>query len=127
VITEAKKASNAAWDKENMVYQTVKVRKEILEAFRAAVAANGDKVNTVLRDAMVKYTEGGNVPSGSEVTTCGPGGLVLDADTAGQAERAAEAAGEPVTDWIQKAIRGQAQTDARQRQLAELLKAKEGK
>lgn len=38
-----------------MVYQTVKVRKDLLEEFKAAVAANGDKVNTVLREAMEEY------------------------------------------------------------------------
>lgn len=43
------------WDGDNMVYQTVKVRKDLLEEFKAAVAANGDKVNTVLREAMEEY------------------------------------------------------------------------
>ena len=54
-VSAAKKASNAEWDGKNMSYQTVKVRKEILQDFRAAVAANGDRVNTVLKDAMVDY------------------------------------------------------------------------
>lgn len=122
MITDAKKASNAAWDRENMVYQTVKVRKEILEAFRAAVAANGDKVNTVLREAMEDYTTRGNVRHVPDVAT--GDGLQLDQETTGQAERAAEATGEAVTDWIRRAIRETAATDARQRELAELLKEK---
>ena len=52
---ENKKEYNRKYDSENMAYQTVKVRKELLEQFRAAVAANGDKVNSVLRNAMEEY------------------------------------------------------------------------
>jgi uncharacterized protein (DUF4415 family) len=40
-----------------MSYQTVKVRRELLEEFRELVQANGDKVNTVLRQAMERYIE----------------------------------------------------------------------
>ena len=47
--------SQDRWDAENMAYQTVKVRKTLLDSFKAACAANGDKVNTVLRDAMENY------------------------------------------------------------------------
>ena len=51
----AQLAAVKKWDSENMAYQTVKVRKELLEAFRAACAVRGDKVNTVLRQAMEEY------------------------------------------------------------------------
>lgn len=43
------------WDAANMAYQTVKVRKTLLDSFKAACAARGDKVNTVLRQAMERY------------------------------------------------------------------------
>ncbi len=39
-----------------MICQTIKVKKTLLEDFKAACAANGDKVNTVLRQAMENYT-----------------------------------------------------------------------
>ena len=55
MVSEAKKASNLKWDNENMAYQTIKVRRELLEEFRETCAARGDKVNTVLREAMEKY------------------------------------------------------------------------
>lgn len=58
MVTEAKKASNARWDADNMAYQTVKVRRELLEEFKATCAERGDKVNTVLREAMERYIEG---------------------------------------------------------------------
>jgi hypothetical protein len=56
-ISEAKKASNQKWDAANMAYQTVKVSRALLTDFRECVAANGDKVNTVLRGAMERYIE----------------------------------------------------------------------
>lgn len=58
MVSEAKKQSNIKWDKENMAYQTVKVRRDLLDAFKAACQARGDKVNTVLREAMEKYIDG---------------------------------------------------------------------
>lgn len=56
-VSEAKRASNDRWDKENMAYQTVKVSKALLQEFRETVAEQGDKVNTVLREAMENYIE----------------------------------------------------------------------
>lgn len=53
----AKRASNDKWDAQNMAYQTVKVRAELLAKFRAACAARGDRVNTVLREAMEDYVK----------------------------------------------------------------------
>ena len=56
-VSEAQKTAREKWDKVNMAYQTVKVRRETLEAFRAACERNGEKVNTVLRKAMEEYIE----------------------------------------------------------------------
>ena len=55
MVSESKKSANAKWDKENMAYQTVKVNKKLLEDFKTACAARGDRVNTVLRKAMENY------------------------------------------------------------------------
>lgn len=54
-VSEARRRGNDKWDSENMSYQTVKVRKELLEEFRETVRANGDRVNTVLKNAMEDY------------------------------------------------------------------------
>ena len=54
-VSEAQKKARDKYDKENMVCQTVKVNKKLLEEFKAAVNARGDKVNTVLRQAMIDY------------------------------------------------------------------------
>ena len=42
-------------DKENMSYQTIKVKKDLLQAFRQAVQDNGQQVNTVFREFMEGY------------------------------------------------------------------------
>lgn len=41
-----------------MAYQTVKVRKELLDEFRETCKLRGDRVNTVLREAMESYING---------------------------------------------------------------------
>lgn len=55
ILSDAKKASNAKWDSQNMAYQTVKVNKNLLKEFKEACARRGDRVNTVLREAMEDY------------------------------------------------------------------------
>ena len=54
-VSDAKRKSNEKWDSENMAYQTVKVRRELLEQFKETCAERGDRVNTVLREAMENY------------------------------------------------------------------------
>ena len=54
-VSDAKRKSNEKWDRENMAYQTVKVRRDLLEQFKATCAERGDRVNTVLREAMENY------------------------------------------------------------------------
>ena len=54
-VSDAKRKSNEKWDRENMAYQPVKVRRELLEQFKATCAERGDRVNTVLREAMENY------------------------------------------------------------------------
>lgn len=51
------RAAADKWDAANMAYQTIKVKKKLLEDFKSACAFRGDKVNTVLREAMEKYVE----------------------------------------------------------------------
>ena len=64
MVSPAKRKSNNKWDKENMVVLSCKVRKEYADRVRACCAANGDTVNSILREAMYAYMkekgEGGN-------------------------------------------------------------------
>lgn len=51
----SQRAAADRWDAANMAYQSIKVRKDLLDKFKAACAERGDKVNTVLREAMEQY------------------------------------------------------------------------
>lgn len=53
--TAAQKRAKKKYDDMYMAYQSIKVNKELLAEFRAVVAARGDKVNTVLKQAMIDY------------------------------------------------------------------------
>ena len=54
-VSKAQRAAADKWDAANMAYQSVKVPKTLLEQFKAACAARGNRVNTVLREAMESY------------------------------------------------------------------------
>lgn len=119
-VSDAKKASNAAWDAANMAYQTVKVRREILDEFRAACAARGDKVNTVLREAMEAYT-GGTLQRNQTETKQEPlqraAWVMLSDDDAARAKAAAEASGETVKAWLARAVKDTADRDEAMRRI----------
>ena len=55
MISEAQKKARDKYDKENMSYQTIKVKKDLLQQFRQAVQDNGQQVNTVFREYMEGY------------------------------------------------------------------------
>ena len=55
MVSEAQKKARNKYDSENMDRVTIKVKKELLQQFRQAVQERGDKVNTVLREAMETY------------------------------------------------------------------------
>ena len=57
MVSEAQRKARNKYDSENMDRVTVKVKKELLQEFRQAVQDNGDKVNTVLREAMKDYIQ----------------------------------------------------------------------
>jgi predicted HicB family RNase H-like nuclease len=93
VVSEKKRASIDAWDQKNMVYQTIKVRRESLERFKEACKARGERVNTVFKEFIESY----------------PNALTLELEE--EARQAAEANGEELNDWLERAIRDAAQQD----------------
>lgn len=54
-VSKAQRAAADKWDSANMAYQSVKVPKTLLEKFKEACAVRGNRVNTVLREAMESY------------------------------------------------------------------------
>lgn len=77
-VSKAHRASNDRWDAANMAYQTVKVKKKLLDDFKAACAARGDKVNTVLRQAMERYVN--ETPMGADDDGANDGSAAADDD-----------------------------------------------
>lgn len=57
MVSEKKRAAIDKWDQKNMVYQTIKVRKESLERFKAACKARGERVNTVFKEFIESYPD----------------------------------------------------------------------
>lgn len=54
-VSAAQKKARDKYDKENMAYQTIKVKKDLLQQFRQVVQDNGQQVNTVFREFMEGY------------------------------------------------------------------------
>ena len=53
--TEAQRAAIKRYGDKHYAWRSVKVKKELLEEFLAACKANGDKPNTIMREAMERY------------------------------------------------------------------------
>lgn len=98
MVSEKRRAAIDAWDQKNMVYQTIKVRKESLDRFKAACKARGERVNTVFKEFIERYPE---------ETSEG-----LTAEQAEEARQAAEANGEELGAWLTRAIRDTMQRDS---------------
>lgn len=53
-VSEAKKKSNAKWDKTNMATLGCKVKKEQAEKFKRYASDNGTTANTMLKEYVLK-------------------------------------------------------------------------
>ena len=57
-ISEAKKKSNAKWDKENMITLGCKVKRDQAERFKRYAASKGTTANTLLKDYVLSCING---------------------------------------------------------------------
>ena len=66
-ISEAKKKSNAKWDKENMITLGCKVKRDQAEQFKQYAASKGTTANTLLKEYVLACIDGtpGELASGS--------------------------------------------------------------
>lgn len=66
-ISEAKKKSNAKWDKENMATLGCKVKRDQAERFKQYAADHGKTGNTLLKEYVLACINGtlGDIPSGN--------------------------------------------------------------
>ena len=123
MYNDAKKASNSKYLSKFKPI-SLRVMPEEAEQITAAAAEAGESAHAFILKAVRQRISGEHDSMRQAPDVATGDGLQLDQETTGQAERAAEATGELVTDWIRRAIRETAATDARQRELAELLKEK---
>lgn len=65
-LSEARKAANAKWDKENMSTLACKVKKEEAAAFKEHCAQQGKTSNTVLKEFVLETIEKDSKKAGQE-------------------------------------------------------------
>ena len=116
-VSEKKKASNAKWDSENMTTLGCRVKKDQAIAFKAHCETQGSTSNTVLKNFVLgcigELEPGTHQESRQNAPELATGAEVvsLPSKTLEAVQRAAEATGEAVTDFLARAVETQAQRD----------------
>lgn len=106
--TEAQKRASAKYQRENIASLACRVKKEQAESFKAYCAGQGKTSNAVLRDYVLECI---GEPDSTQERPQEGGGLQLSPDTIKAAQEAAQAAGEPVPQFIERAVVTQAKRD----------------
>lgn len=115
--TEARKSSNLKWDAANLDRMSLALPKGSRDTIKAHAAACGESVNAFIKRAVDCQMErdSGGIPSEIAQQAVGTtqGGRVvsLPSETLEAAQRAAEAAGEAVPDFIRRAVETQVRRD----------------
>lgn len=123
-LTDAKKRANKKYQAKTIASLACRVKKDQAEAFKTYCGMQGRTSNAVIRDYVLSCIEerdsGGN-PSESPCEGLegpqGVGVVTLPSDTFEAAQRAADAAGESVGDFMRRAVDAQAQRDEVTRRL----------
>ena len=114
--TEARKEGNRKWDAANLDRLSLALPKGSREAIKAHAAALGESTNAFIKRAIDSQMERDDGTS-SEIaqqaagTTQGAGVVSLHSEALETAQRAADAAGEAVEQFISRAVETQAQRD----------------
>lgn len=118
--TDAERRAHNKWEQANRVTLGVRLSKDDGEAFRAWCAERGQTVNAALSayvaDCLRAGADGGAAPAAEIVQAAQPPEL-LDGGALGLARSAATASGESLPDFLARAVRETAQTDANRRKL----------
>lgn len=118
--TDAERRAHNKWEQANRVTLGVRLSKDDGEAFRAWCAARGQTVNAALSayvaDCLRAGADGGASPAAEIVQAAQPPEL-LDGGALELARSAATASGESLPDFLARAVRETAQTDANRRKL----------
>lgn len=112
--SESQKRASLKWDKENMIVLGCKVKRSQAAAFKAQCEAQGKKSNAVLKDYVLSYI-GESPQDGAEASTRPPqaaeGNITSEALKAAQG--AAEATGEAIPQFVERAVVTQVDRDRR--------------
>ena len=115
--TEARKEGNRKWDAANLDRLSLALPKGSRETIKAHAAALGESTNAFIKRAIDSQMERDGGGTASEIvqqaegTTQGTGVVSLPSQTLEAAQRAAEAVGETVVDFMRRAVDTQAQRD----------------
>lgn len=114
-IAESRKRANAKWDKENMTTLGCKIKRNQAAAFKAYCENQGSTSNTVLKDFVlgcIGEQESGMVPETPQEAPGRPtGGRGISPQALRTAQEAAEATGEAVSQFVERAVEIQAKRD----------------
>lgn len=109
MVQESQKRAARKWDGENMSTLGCKVKKAQAESFKAYCAGQGKTSNAVLRDYVLDCI--GEPDSAQERPQAG--GLQLPTEALKAAQEAAEATGEAVSRFVERAVVSEAERDRR--------------
>ena len=111
MVQESQKRAARKWDGENMSTLGCKVKKAQAESFKAYCAGQGKTSNSVLRDYVLDCIGESDCPHSSTERPQEGGGLQLSPEAEKAAQEAAEATGEALPQFIERAVVTQAQRD----------------
>lgn len=116
--TEAKKKGNRKWDAANLDRISVAAPKGRKDAIKAHAEVRGESVNSFINRAIEETMERDCLtPDSAPERPGGGGGIHLPPETLKTAQSAAEAAGEPLPDFVSRAVENQARRDEVARKL----------
>lgn len=116
-LTEAKKRANAKYQAKTIASLACRVKKEQAEAFKAYCENAGKTSNAALKDFVlgcIGEQEPGMVPETPQEApgrSAGAGGISLHPQALRTAQGAAEATGEAVSQFVERAVETQAKRD----------------
>lgn len=116
-LTEAKKRANAKYQAKTIASLACRVKKEQAEAFKAYCESAGKTSNAALKDFVlgcIGEQEPGTAPETPQESPgrpAGAGGISLHPQALKTAQEAAEATGEAVPQFVERAVETQAKRD----------------
>lgn len=111
MVQESQKRAARKWDGENMSTLGCKVKKAQAESFKAYCAGQGKTSNSVLRDYVLDCIGESDCPHSATERPQEGGGLQLSPEAEKAAQEAAQATGEAVPQFIERAVVTQAKRD----------------